>query len=178
MSVYILRSDSESYQSLIQVNEDDLLIHQKFKGERIRSGWLPLKVEILYEPEDEYLLPAGDFTMISAMPIFSQKAVEVLDDVLLTNGELLPLSYAEGVYYAFNITTIVDVLDLPASEVVYFPDSERVMTVRKYRFRSDQLVNLQIFKLPQLPISPSFVTEDFVKIVEQSGLTGFRFKKL
>lgn len=178
MNIYLLGSDSDNYHPLTQINEADLFIYSKFNGKTIGSEWVPFEVQILSEPDDE-LLPSGDFSMIfSVIPVFSQKAVEALGDLLLTNGELLPLSYSEGEYYAFNITTIVDVLNIPECDVVYFPNSEKVMTIRKYQFLLDHLADLQIFKVVQLPISQSFVTERFVEKVVKAGLTGFKFEKV
>ena len=50
----------------------------------------------------------NDFPCLNMLvPVFSERAVNVLRDMLEPNGELLPLVHPAGKYYAYNCTKIV-----------------------------------------------------------------------
>src|SRR5690349_9890392 len=50
------------------------------------------------------------------MPAFSQRAVDMLRDILEANGELLPVKHELGTYYYFNCTCMTNA-DLTKSRV-------------------------------------------------------------
>jgi hypothetical protein len=123
----------DCYQELLLVGDENTRKLSEFKkngdlefdryqgwfkdGKTIGKAWLPIRVVV---NEASMLFPAGDFPNLPGLspnpPIFSAHAVEILDDLLLSNGELLPLICDEGTYYAFNVTKIVDTLDGNKSE--------------------------------------------------------------
>src|SRR5258707_1021726 len=45
------------------------------------------------------------------IPAFSRRAVDALRDFIEPNGELLPLVSPVGEYFAYNTTTVADILD-------------------------------------------------------------------
>src|SRR5438552_3879714 len=57
------------------------------------------------------------------IPTFSYRAVSALRDLLEPNGELLPLDSDEGpdAFWAYNTTTVADVLDRERSDIEWFP---------------------------------------------------------
>ena len=122
----------------------------------------------------------ADFTHMGLDPIptFSQRAVDALGDALREHGELAPIQMDEPVqYYGFNPTTIVNVLDERTSQIKRFSDGG-VMRVERHELL-DSVTNLPpIFKIPQTRRNTTYVNELFVRLVEDHGLTGFRFELL
>lgn len=180
MTIFQLRADVRTHQYL--VTETDSFWRSSlsvFDGTPLEDRWTPLSVSVLVEDESgsySELLPPGDFTELnlSGIPVFSDKAVKVLDELIQPYGELLMLSGAGKRYSVFNVTAFVDALDESKSDLVRFA-SGKIMTVNRYAFRRDVSVDIPIFKLPQLPRGPVFVSADFVDRVRTSGLSGFDF---
>jgi hypothetical protein len=101
-----------------------------------------------------------------------------LDDFLPPNGELLPLATDIGDYFAFNVTTVAEILDTQASTIEWFKGRNDIAKrIGGYVFRSDGLASLSIFKLVEQP-SSTYVTDRFVKRVMESNLNGFNFTRL
>ena len=132
------------------------------EGDTIRSDVLP------------------DFTNLGLEPIptFSERATEALHSVLTEHGELAPVQMDESTkYFGFNATTIVDALDESRSEIARFRDG-RVMKVMRHVFLDSVEGVPPIFKIPQTRRNTTYVNEAFVRLVEERGLTGFRFELL
>ncbi len=179
MNVSALRSDCNRYQNLVFASRKDWPILDQFDAGRLIQSWAPPSVKVLRDDKFNRNLPPGDFPHLAvAVPVFSLRAINVLRDMLEENGQILPLSCAEGEYYAFNVTTFIDALDESHSEVERFESSGRIMQVLKYAFFSDRLAGATIFKIPQFPGSEVYVTDKFRKLVIDNSLLGFKFVNL
>ena len=135
---------------------------RNFEGEEPRSNVLP------------------DFTEVGLRPIptFSERAVEVLGEVLTMHGELAPVEMDEPVrYFGFNPTTIVDILDEGRSEIARFRDG-RVMSVERHVLADTVYELPPIFKIPQTRRNTTYVSETFVQLAKEKGVRGFRFELL
>ncbi len=117
--------------------------------------------------------PFNDYPGLGLFPAFSARAVDALRGILEPNGELLPFESKLGTYYAYNITTVVDVLDETRTEAARFDDG-RIFHIERYAFRANALADLTVFRLTQQP-SGAYVTEAFVRQVSEHGLKGFEF---
>lgn len=124
--------------------------------------------------------PLPDFTHFGFNPIptFSERAITSLGDLLGAHGEFAAIEMDEPMrYFAFNATTIVDVLDEKSSEIARFR-SGGVMAVDKH-ILLDSVTSLPpIFKIPQTRRNTTYVNEQFVNEVQRHGLRGFRFDLL
>ncbi len=139
---------------------------------RLASQWTPQKVEGRVRPSNDY--PCVDMTI----PAFSRKAVDALKDMLEANGELLRLESKIGEYYAYNVTTVADVLDRDLSKIKWYSGGSVVANeIKKYVCNSERLKDLSIFRIIEKP-SSTFVTQTFVDRVLQCNLQGFNFTKL
>ena len=118
-----------------------------------------------------------------SIPTFSKNAVDALRDFLEPNGEMLPLICKHGEFYAYNVTTVANILDRENSEFDW--GSHKKAKVKPnlpsdiifYEFYPDKLNDLSIFRLPER-LSDYFVTQRFVDRVYEKNLRGFRFKKV
>ncbi len=124
--------------------------------------------------------PLPDFTdfALHPFPTFSERAIKALDDLLTPYGEFAAIEMDEPMrYFAFNPTTIVDLLDEEKSEIARFR-SGGVMAVDKHVLLDSVTSLPPIFKIPQTRRNTTYVNEQFVQRVQASGLLGFRFDLL
>ncbi len=112
------------------------------------------------------------------VPVFSARAVAVLQDLLLANGELVPLVTDVGEYHAYNLTTVIDALDPTKSDLSWLDKKQKVTAVeiRRYVFRPGCIENAAIFHIVEERMS-FFVTDVFVHRVKDNNLKGFMFYK-
>lgn len=145
---------------------------REWKQPLLRESWEPLEVI-------GRVRSYQDFAEMSSVPAFSQRACNELMDILLPNGELLPLkSDTEQTYFLYNTTRIADVLDEANSECSYFRNPARTASdIRYFAFHADKLDGLTIFRIPQFP-RIAMVTDHFVERVIESQLPGFSFTKI
>lgn len=109
--------------------------------------------------------------------MFSERAVTVLGESLQRNGELLPVVYSRRPYFAFNVTTVVDALDVEHSRVNRF-SSGRVMSIDQFAFKPECVRQRTIFKIPELLRAFVFVTDELVNQVRGAELDGFDFREV
>ncbi len=182
MNIYELFPDLETYQNLSVKYEDHFYINQHFHLRKsLRDSWVPLHISVLrYKKRgiNYGALPSNDYPMIGGMPVFSKKAVDCLQDILLKNGEVLPLLFEgkEGIYFAFNPLQDIDALDEDHSDLARFEDG-RIMHVKKYVFLTDKLEGETLFKIPQ-ETGRLYATDIFMDRVKECSLTGFLFRPL
>ena len=178
MQVYIIEPLSNEYQNLITIEEGDWDIFDRFNGKPLRCKWRPVSVKVLRDDEQNKDLPVSDFpSFLSHVPCFSRKAIEALTQLLLPNGEILPLVCDEGEYFAYNVTTVLNCLDEEKSEAVRF-DEGGILDIVKHEFEFSKVIHAVIFKIPQIPLMDVFVTNEFVSKVKESGLQGFEFREV
>lgn len=173
MNVYILDADVEKYLSIYYSNSDDIVeFNRRFDGSSLKKSWTG-KEEFEFGQDR---LPKGDTPGLSShIPVFSPRAVEILADLLKDGGELLPITCEGEDYFLFNVTRLIDALDQDESELERL-STGRIMAIDRYSFVKSRLMGVNIFKLPQKPLSYPYVTDAFVRRVEESGLKGFEFR--
>jgi hypothetical protein len=165
MKVYLMVADANNYQNLIPIENDAFDIYREFNGLPLANPSVRLCVKILRDNERNKDLPKSDFpSLASHIPVFSKRAVSVLNELLIANGELVKMDCVdcEEPYFAFNVTTTVQALDLDHYELKRFESSGRIMRVIRYCFYPERLKGLTVFKLPELPLQNVFVTDPFV----------------
>lgn len=175
MNVYMLRADVDRYQSLVLVRDQEWAgLLENFDGQPLATRWSPVDVEVVDDVSFSRQLPPSDFPSLLAphIPVFSEAAITALRDFLDGNGEILPLKCSEGTYFVFNVTRVVDVLDVEHSQFQRLA-SGRILDITSHEFHADRVDALTIFKLPQLHRSYVYVTDPFVQRVRERGLTGF-----
>jgi hypothetical protein len=173
MNVYQLEGDPDNYEGLIMTDGDLFEFARRFNGKPMERPWTDVTIGI--DP-DTRSFPEGDFpSLIGGVPVFSPKAVGALRDMLVGNGEILPVTIVGRQYFLYNVTCVVDALDEKNSEIIRFTNSSRVLNIDEYAFFPKKLSGKAIFKIPQLVDGWIFVTDLFVKRVQSAGLKGFWF---
>jgi len=171
MKVYMLRADSDHYESVLMPGGDLYEFAGRFNGRPMKKLGNDPKIK-----KDPRRLPKGDFpSLIPNVPVFSRRAVEALRDLLEGHGEILPVMISDDEYFLLNVTRVVDALDESNSEVIRFEGSSKVLNIRSHSFYEEKLFGIMIFKIPQVITMDVFVTDVFVERVRSAGLKGFWF---
>lgn len=114
----------------------------------------------------------GDIALIdgSSSPVFSEKAKSVFPDA----GRYIKLTNLED-FELFD-APVLDVLDYEKSEFDYFDDEKtEIMSIDKYAFKEELLLNIEAFRLKDFWSYPTFLTEKFVEKYKANNLTGIEF---
>jgi hypothetical protein len=173
MNVYLLRADSNRYRGLIMTVGDLYEFVHRFDGKPMRHPWSDAQVE--WDPE-RLSFKKGDFpSLIPNVPVFTSRAATALEDLLVPNGELLPVTIGGEGYFLYNATRVVDALDELNSEIIRFPGKSKVLNIESHSFLEERVAGLAIFKIPQVVIMDVFVTDVFVERVRAAKLKGFDF---
>ena len=133
------------------------------------NDWSPPAVDVIRDGSGGTI--ASDLAILGVEPAFTGRAIERIGNLLRESGQVLPLLSADGEYYLWNVTTIIDALDEERCELHRF-SSGRVMAVQRWAFRAGMLREATAFKIPQLLRAFTFVTGAFVDRLADSGLTG------
>jgi len=137
----------------------------------LADKWKPLKVIGRVQKFQDY-------PSLEAYPVFSERACNVLQDFLQPNGELLSLESKLGNYFVYNLTNVLDALDLEKSIYEMYRNEPRdIYDVNYFVFNSKKLGNQSIFTIYEEPGS-IMVTKIFVDVVRKNNLNGFRFLKI
>jgi hypothetical protein len=160
-------------------SEDFERIVVEINGEPRQADWKPLVMQIHREDE------RGRKRIVSDAPfhghhafIFKPRAVAALGPLLRANGELLPVQCEGEDLMIYNPTRVLDALDEDASELVRFKSSGSVALIKRYAFRPDVIKDVDIFKIPNVRNSPTFVGQRFIDIWKSAGLVGLDFNQV
>lgn len=168
----------------VRVEDSDHIIRigTNHTGKSLSSDWVPFPITFSHGERHgiKYRVP-GDVagTVGFTCSAFNRRAVEAIGHVLTAHGELLPVECAEGDYALFNLTVVRDALDLARSDLrdnlmpsgIIFDDYRN-----RYVLDPDKIGDVMMFRLTR--VGGPMVTEEFVRLVEAHGLTGFRFPLL
>jgi hypothetical protein len=174
MDVFRLAANGDDYRWLTAVNETDFIrLGQVHDG---LGDLVGAPVSVKWVSDENGDKPTSDFPTFGAIPVFSQRAVDALGELLVQHGELLPLQIEGEQLYAYSVTRELAALDEEKSDLLRFP-SGWIMDVEEYVFFPERIDKYPIFKLPNLR-AEVFVTDSFVSHVRQSRLTGFAFERV
>jgi hypothetical protein len=170
MRILKLKPDVDRYRWLALVDDSDARILSDLHDGPVVAAWKPVRAEWI-EEDITMGKPKSDFPTLGTTPVFSQRAVDTLLDLLVENGEILPLEVEGESYFAYNVTRTLDALDQDRSVIVRYPTG-RILDVTRYAFLPEKLDGSPIFRLPQFR-GRAFVTDEFAARVRDGELTGF-----
>ncbi len=146
----------------------------------LAAGWSSPTFELIQHDEFRSFLPKTDFpTFTIATAVLSERAVERLRPILLPCGEILPLrlSNDRDLLYLFNVTRVIDAIDMKRSEFMRFPDG-RIMHSTRLVFDPAKIPrDAFFFKSIQMgAVTEIFAIEAAVAAVKKARLTGYEFR--
>ena len=179
--VYKLKCDLENYSYFHEKYTD---VHNMF----IDKYWSWKHIDLnIYEPV-KYELYAGDngrknyqmdiSTFTNGLIIFSEKAIEVLKDILEKTGQIVPIVTESKRKKFFGFYPNKNVYD---DSIINFEKSEynqyeKGKVFHKIVLNNNYPKNDYIFVLFDEPMIV-FVTEKFKELVEKNNLKGFEFNE-
>lgn len=172
MRIWHLDFDVDNYNNLTLTDEEDWE-NLDFDGTMKRNTWSPMKIKMI---GDKQLSDATCLNLITGIPVFNNKAIEVLNNLLKSNIEILPLRYNKEELYAINVTKVLNCIDYDKSIYIKFKSSGRIMVFEEYAFKEECVEGNHIFKIIDEPKRGAFVSDEFRNEVLKSGLTGFKFE--
>ncbi|NJK32072.1 MAG: hypothetical protein HC927_06440 [Deltaproteobacteria bacterium] len=171
MTIYTFHADGNHYRNYLWATEHDLELLRTVRGQPLGSGWSPARV---YADKRDRRLPLGDHPGLylgSGVPALSERAVELLRELLLPVGELLPLICEDQPLWLFNCTHIADVLDEEAS--VFKADAEgTIYWFERFAWRPEA-EDQAFFRLPRTTVNATYLSERVAQIIRASDLRGF-----
>jgi len=169
MKLWHLGADANNYDNLVPVKPE--YWHKlEFDGTSQYNSWEPIAVRVIEDKKD-----SDNPSLQPGIPVFSEKALRVLGDLIKDSAEVLPLKCRKGKYYAINVVDVLDCINYDNSEVKRFISSGRIMRFIKYAFKPECVIGKYIFKIIDEPESRPFVSDEFRDRVISSGLIGFKF---
>lgn len=157
--------------------DDFETINIAIDGTPRQSGWKQIPVKLIRNDEGEDLVESDSPWLGAHALIFRARAVGSMGNVLRKFGELLPLACSEANVWVYNPARLVDALDESASSVLRFSEGG-IMMIQRYVFRADAVRDVDVFKVPNLRVSPTFLSRRFVDRWNESGLKGLEFKQV
>ncbi len=175
--VYIPQS-AEGFEFCHPEHQEDFeTLNLAIDGTPKGAAWRSPPMRLVHEDEGKRLAESDSPWLGSHALVFRRQAISKLAPVLHEYGELLPLACAEAELVVFNSTRVIDALDENASRLLRFSNG-RIMRVTRYAFRPETVCAVDIFKIPSLRVSPTFVSDRFVRAWKSSGLRGLVFNKV
>jgi hypothetical protein len=137
---------------------------------QLSATWKPLRVI-------GRVRPFNDFPCLAlSYPVFSQRSVDVLRDLLEPNGELLPVITSVGSYFLYNCTTVADIIDFQKSKLSY-TNEHTVSMIYHLEVHGNSLSGSSIFNMKKYP-GMCFVTDAMARRIREAKLEGFEFRKV
>ena len=154
MKIYRFYTD-ENYRGLSLLFPD--LVDEKFLNKScssdtsVKNEWR--EIEFKYSDKKK----KGDVTDYYYVPIFTDKATEILRPYLENDGEFLPINCKGDKYYIYHLFRREDILDFEKSEFEYYDDNKKTISrIAKFEFKKekiDSLDDLYMFRLEKPSIS-------------------------
>lgn len=169
---------SDGFELCHPVDQNDFeRIHVEVNGTPRQSRWRPIPVRLVRTNLGHQLVESDSPWLGGHALIFRTRAVDSMGPVMRAYGELLPLACRNANLWMYNPTRLIDALDEAASSVLRFNDG-RIMLIQRHVFRADGVRGIDVFKIPNLRVSPTFVSQGFVDRWHESGLKGLEFERV
>lgn len=152
-------------------------LNLEINGNERSDTWRSPVMQIIREDEGQRLTESDSPWLGEHALIFRPATVLAMGTMLRRFGELLPLKCASARLHIYNPTLVLDALDEDSSSLLRV-DSGRIMMINRYEFRPELIRDVDVFKIPNLRVSPTFVGTRFVDAWQSAGLRGLDFKKV
>lgn len=179
MRILRVNNNVLQYQYFLAAGGDKSARLLNSKGMSKGEGWTPPEVYIQRPLNKEGALYNWDGSTL----IFPPHVATLLMPYILMAGEALPLPHDDEVYTLFNITKVVDCLDIERTKWRLY-NGVKSGTITRYAFLEDRLPESPFFKLPDmrhevlLQQGHNKFDEAVFDIIEAHKLEGIRFQEI
>ena len=183
MAIYQIRPNIVNYKAFFLIDDDENLDLEidgyfDFKGKSRVDDWHSARVFTKESfPEDAGKIFMGDIARFNASALaYSEKATEVLRELLEESGELLPFDWDGQKWWVHNVLNIVDVLDYNASKLELLETG--TFELEQSVLDEQKLSGPCLFKQKQFSslMGHDSQENDYKTLVELSKLTGVEFE--
>ena len=110
--------------------------------------------------------------------LLNERAKNILEPVLSEYVEFLPVIYKKPLYL-MHVLRVADALDL--DNIIADTYAGKTGYIKKFAFKEERIPPFPIFRIlceGELYEGEVFVKDEFKKIIEENGLTGFSFEEV
>src|SRR5262245_18214720 len=168
--------NANGYELCHPVNRDFGTIVAQINGHPRQATWQPLEMRLIQEYKGKKWSRSDSPWLGSDSLIFRPAAVLALGQLLRAHGELLPLRCEDAELWIFN-PRLLDALDEAASTIERVSTGS-IMRITQHVFRPDVVHGVHAFKVPNLRVSPTFVSQHFADLWKKAQLKGLKFNKV
>jgi hypothetical protein len=146
-------------------------------GTSRKDDWVPIPVEYgstRHGQRTDWDIDCG----LGPLFFLTRRGADILSPLLEPYGEFLPLVSADGEFYAYNSTYIIDALDHGTSDFTRFPSSGRISGWNHLAFKEEIIEDVPLFLVPEFPRGRLFLTVHFVECYAKNDLRGVKFKPI
>jgi hypothetical protein len=125
--------------------------------------------------------PLGDFANLESdkNPTMDSAARAALEQHISSYGEFLPIKYGDETRWLFNCTNLLTAVNMEISLVTHFSTPPyRIAELKGPLYFNLALLETEWIFFPAECPAEIFVTDKFVKVVEDNKLTGFDFHEI
>jgi hypothetical protein len=178
MKIYFF--DTADGYAYINLPTEELDRYRPDPPRSLASRWLTPTFDYVRRDQSRSYLPKSDFpSLLSEISVISSKAAIRLRPILEACGELLPIRLSNDTdnYYLFNVTAVVNAVDMQRSKFFKLP-SGAIGHCLKLVFDPAKIPSGTLFfKNTQMgPVTEIYATEAAKQPVENAGLTGYEFR--
>ena len=183
MSIYKIKPDIKNYKAFYLIDDDkNIDLHVEgyfdFKGQSKANDWNGARVYLDNTYDNAKTeLPIADICKFNVHALaYSEKAVNVLKEILEESGELLPFECDGNKWWVHNITNVVDVLDTDLTTMELMESGRFI--IGKTVLDESKLSKVCLFKAKQrmgLILGHDVSENDYKALIVSSGLRGLIF---
>lgn len=135
-----------------------------------------MEFELIDEDEGKILRDIDFPWLTSSSLILTTRSRDALGKILESQSELLPVTCRIPLW-VYNSACVVGARDENHSANLRFSNG-RIMDIRRYAFRKERNGSPIAFKIPQLAVSPTFLSQEIVSLYSSHNLTGLEFRQI
>lgn len=154
----------------------DQLRQLEDRGVPTGREWKPFEVRLIRKDGGRSFKESDCPMLTGGFMVLRATAVEVFRQFLGDDAELLDLLCADAELKLLNVWRHLEALDTDNSEVVRFPSSGRIMTIKRYAFDDAIVDGHRMFRLSAMPRAAIFVQRPVVEAAERADLRLVSFR--
>ncbi|HCJ7369211.1 TPA: hypothetical protein NVL56_001120 [Enterobacter hormaechei subsp. xiangfangensis] len=175
--IYLLGSDVTNFCSFIQdypEGEESIMGRVRSANWKPLSNYIPIRLELRSNDTGKRNYQFDFSSALSPFFVLSENALDVLSDILLPRGEVLPVltDSKRKTFLGYHPTNVLS--GCFDRENALFREAEGRFLIRKPVLKVDNITDEYLFSIEE-DISRVFVTDAFKRRVEEAGLLGFDF---
>lgn len=154
----------------------DQLRHLEDRAAPAGRDWKPFEVRLVRKDGGRSFKESDCPNFVGGFVVLRPAAVEVFGQFLRNDAEILDLLCVDAELKLLNVWRHLEALDIANSDLVRFPSSGRIMTVRSYAFDEKAIDGHAMFRLSAMPRAGIFVQRPVVEAAERARLRFVSFR--